>query len=214
MEQHDNPATGWVPAWTDLQERSVGPMDGGFIIEGGMGQDTEGREYLAGWPGPDAEQLAAKASGEPGVRLTLLCSDADADAAKGLAPGGLVPVAERVLLMAPTGELNTAVKLPENAQVALAPMETFDAVEITVFDHPVAKGRIQVRDDFAAVAITELPEGPEKETFERGLFAAMAEEAFLHGAEYLHMVVEMEAAAPYEASGWAAAGRLVSFERS
>ena len=211
-EQHGLPAIGWVPAWADLQERGADPIGAGFVVEAGMGQDPAGKEYVAGWPGPDAEKLAGQAAGEPGVRLTLLC--ADAGAAEGLAPGGLAPVAEQVLLMAPTAGLDVAVELPENSQVALAPMETYDAVEITVFDHPVAKGRIQVRDAFAAVAITELPQGPGKEAFERGLFAAMAEEAFLHGAEYLHMVVNPDAAASYEASGWAVAGRLVSFERN
>jgi hypothetical protein len=39
--------------------------------------------------------------------------------------------------------------------VALAPTETYDAVEITVFDHPVARGRIQVRDEFAAAGFQE-----------------------------------------------------------
>lgn len=210
-EQHDIPAIGWVPAWADLQERSADPIGTGFIVEARAGQGAEGKEYVAAWPGPDAENLSGKAAGEPGVRLTLLC--ADAGAAKGQVPDGLAAVSERVLLMAPTAELNTGVELPENSQLALAPMETYDAVEITVFDHPVAKARIQVRDDFAAVDITEMPHGPERETFERGLFAAMAEEAFLHGAEYLHMVVEPDDAAPYEASGWAVAGHFVSFER-
>lgn len=211
-EQHDIPAIGWVPAWADLQECNADPIDAGFIIHDGMGQGSAGQEYVAAWPGPDAAKLAGMAAGGSGVRLTLLC--ADTDAAQGVATGGLAVVAERILLMAPTAELNTDVELPPNSQVALAPMETYDAVEITVFDHPVAKGRIQVRDAFAAVAITELPQGPEKEAFERGLFAAMAEEAFLHGAEYLHMVVEPDAAAPYEATGWAVAGRLLSFQKN
>jgi len=210
-EQHNVPAIGWVPAWAELQGRSADPLNAGFVIEGGAGLSAEGQEYVAGWPGSDAEELAAKAAGE-GARLTLLC-DVDAESMEGLAPVALAPVGERLLLMAPTAELNTGVELPENSQVALAPMDTYDAVEITVFDRPVARARVQVRDDFAAVAITEVPEGPEKETFERALFAAMAEEAFLHGAEYLHMVVEPGAAGAYEASGWTAAGRLVSFEK-
>lgn len=213
-DHHELPAIGWVPAWADLQERSAGPVDSGFVLGAGAGQDPESQEYVAGWPGPGTEELASNAAAKAGVRLTLLCADAAAAAARDHAPRGLAPVAERVLLMAPTAELNGPVVLPENSQVALAPMETFDAVEITVFDHPVAKGRIQIRDDFAAVAVTELPQGPEQETFEQGLFAAMAEEAFLHGAEYLHMVVEPEAAVRYELSGWTAAGRLVSFGRN
>ena len=207
-EQHNTPAIGWIPAWADLQGRSAEAMDAGFVVEGGTGEAPQGQEYVTVWAGGDAEEPAAKAAGK-GAGLTLHC--ADAGTTENLAPGGLTRVSERVLLMAPTAELNTGVELPDNSQVALAPMETFDAVEITVFDRPVARGRVQVRDDFAAVAITEVPEGPEKQTFERGLFAAMAEEAFLHGAEYLHMVVEPDAAAPYEATGWTTAGRLVSF---
>jgi hypothetical protein len=208
-EQHNAPALGWVPAWADLQERPAEPIELGFVVGEGKGQAAEGQEYMAGWPGAGAEELGGRASSGPGVRLTLVCTDgADAPA-----PDGLALVSERVLLMAPMAELNTVAELPESSQVALAPMETYDAVEITVFDRPVARGRIQIRDDFAAVAITELPEGPEKETFEQGLFAAMAEEAFLHGAEYLHMVVEPDAAGSYRASGWAVAGRLLSFAR-
>lgn len=209
--QHNIPATGWVPAWADLQERTAEPIDAGFIVDAGSGHGSGEPEYVAAWPGPGAEKLATRTADARGGRLTLLCA---AEAAEGVAPEGFAAVAERVLLMAATAELNTDVELPENSQVALAPMETFDAVEITVFDHPVAKGRIQVRDDFAAVAITELPQGPESAALERGLFAAMAEEAFLHGAEYLHMVVELDAASPYEASGWAVAGRLLSFEKN
>lgn len=208
-EQHTTPAIGWVPAWADLQERSADPVGDGFIVNG-TGGAAAGQEYVAGWPGADAEELAAKATAGPGGRLTLICADADATGVS--APGGLAPVSEHVLLMAPTAELNTGAQLPENSQVALAPMETYDAVEVTVFDRPVARGRIQVRDGFAAVAITEVPEGPEKETFERALFATMAEEAFLHGAEYLHMVVEPDAVGPYEASGWTIAGRLLGFQ--
>ena len=210
-EEHNTPAIGWVPAWADLLGRTAEAADAGFVVGGEPGQAAEGQEYVAVWPGQDAEEFAAKAAGEGG-RLTLLC--ADAGSADGLAPGGLTRASERVLLMAPTAELNTGVELPESSQVAMAPMETYDAVEITVFDRPVARGRVQVRDDFATVAITEVPEGPEKEMFERGLFAAMAEEAFLHGAEYLHMVVEPDAAGHFEESGWTEAGRLVGFEKN
>jgi hypothetical protein len=46
------------------------------------------------------------------------------------------------------------------------------------------------------------------------VLAAMAEEAFLHGAEYLHMVVDPDVADRYEVSGWAVAGRLLSFTKS
>ncbi|TQJ39740.1 hypothetical protein FBY33_1766 [Arthrobacter sp. SLBN-112] len=79
--------------------------------------------------GPAREELAAKAAAGSGVRLTLVCAEAEGIGA----PDGLTRVSERVLLMAPTAELNTAVQLPENSQVALAPMETYDAVEITLF---------------------------------------------------------------------------------
>jgi hypothetical protein len=211
---------GWVPAWADLQERVVEPVGAGFVVGDGAGeaaagqtregQAAQGQEYVVGWPGPAPDELA-KAVGAS-ERLTLV--SAGTDARDDLAPGTFTRVSERVLLMAPTADLDTGVQLPENSQVALAPMETYDAVEVTVFDRPVARGRIQVRDDFAAVAITELPEGPEQVTFEQGLFAAMAEEAFLHGAEYLHMVVEPDAAARYQESGWAVAGHLLSFTRN
>ncbi|NUT71903.1 hypothetical protein [Pseudarthrobacter sp. C4D7] len=209
-EDHALPALSWVPAWAELQERSAEPVGAGFMLDAGTGQDPARREYVAGWPGPGAGDLAGTATHEPDVRLTLLC--ADAAAARSVGPAGLAVVAERVLLTAPTDSLDAAVELPDNAQVTLAPMATYDAVEVTVFHHPVAKGRIQVRDGVAAVAITELPQGADRQGLERALFAAMAEEAFLHGAGHLHMVVEPDAAPLYEASGWIAAGRLLSFQ--
>lgn len=208
-QPHDAPTLGWVPAWSDLQGRSAHPTDAGFVLDTWPGQDGEGQEYVVGRPAPGSDELPATAADQPGMRLTVIF----AGAAGTPSPAGFSPVAERFLLSAPTAGLNTGVDLPENAQVALAPMETYDAVEITVFDHPVAKGRIQVRDGVAAVAITEVPAGPDEATFTRALFAAMAEEAFLHGAEDLYMVVEPGEAAAYEESGWALAGRLLSFEK-
>ena len=205
-EQHSSPAMGWVPAWADLQERPFEPAGSGFSLEGGGGT-----EYVAAWPDPAAEQLVSRISGEAGARLTLVC--ADADTAARVAPAGLSLAGQSILLMAPTAELDVDAGLPDTAQVAQAPMETYDAVEITVFDRPVAKGRIQVRDGFAVVAITELPEGPEEEGFRRAMFATMAEEAFLHGAEYLHMVVQPADAPRYEGLGWTVAGRLQAFAK-
>lgn len=205
-EQHSTTAMGWLPAWADLQERPFESAGSGFSVGGGGGT-----EYVAAWPDPGAEQLMSRISSEPGARLTLVC--ADADTAAGLAPAGLSLAARSILLMAPAAELDVDAGLPDTSQVAQAPMETYDAVEITVFDRPVAKGRIQVRDGFAVVAITELPEGPEQEGFQRAMFAAMAEEAFLHGAEYLHMVVPPADAPRYEGSGWTIAGHLLTFEK-
>jgi hypothetical protein len=207
-EQHEAPTLGWVPAWADLQGRSAEPAGAGFILDAAPGTPAEGAEYVAGWPGPDSEDLAGTAAGRRGARLTLIVA---ATAGEVPSPPGFSPAAERTLLSAPTAQLNTGVDLPENSQVALAPMDSYDAVEITIFDHPVARGRIQVRDEAAAVAILEVPEGPDKEVLTRALFAAMAEEAFLHGAAHLHMVVEPDAAAGFQESGWTTAGRLLGF---
>lgn len=207
-EQHEAPSLGWVPAWADLQGRSAEPAGAGFILDAVPGAPAEGAEYVAGWPGPDWEELAGTAAARPGARLTLIVATA---AAQVPAPPGFAPAAERILLHAPTAQLDSGVDLPENSQVALAPMDSYDAVEITVFDHPVARGRVQVRDEAAAVTILEVPEGPDKEVFTRALFAAMAEEAFLHGAAHLHMVVEPDAAAGFQESGWTTAGRVLGY---
>lgn len=203
-EQHSTAAMGWVPAWADLQERPFEPAGSGFSVEGGGGT-----EYVAAWPDPGLEQLISRISSEAGARLTLVC--ADADTAAGVAPAGLSLAGQSILLMAPAAELDVDAGLPDTSQVAQAPMETYDAVEVTVFDRPVARGRIQVRDGFAVVAITELPEGPEQEGFRRAMFATMADEAFLHGAEYLHTVVPPADAPRYEGSGWTVAGHLLTF---
>ncbi|UUL76355.1 hypothetical protein NG819_00065 [Pseudarthrobacter sp. Fe7] len=104
--------------------------------------------------------------------------------------------------------------LPENSQVALAPMETFDAVEITVFDHPVAKGRIQVRDDFAAVAITELPKDRRARPWNGACSRRWLRKLSSMVPSTCTWWSSLDAASPYEASGWAVAGRLLSFEKN
>jgi len=209
MSELQHPAIAWAPAWADLQGRASAPAGPAVLI---AADKDHGPEYVAAWPGGDGGDLAGIAESEPEARLTLV--GGDAEGIKGFAGSlGLQCVQDLVLLTAPTSDLDQAPALPEEAQLAEAPLEMYDVVELSLFDHPVCRGRLRLRDEFAVAGITEAFEGDERELFERAIFAAMAEEAFLHGAENLTMLVESGQAAGYEKSGWRISDHVLSSEK-
>ena len=209
MSELQHPAIAWAPAWADLQGRASAPAGPAVLI---AADQDHGPEYVAAWPGEGAGDVAGVAASQPEARLTLVGSDAEG--IKGFAGSlGLHCVQDRVALTASVSDLDQAPALPEEAQLAEAPLEMYDVVELSLFDHPVCRGRLRLRDEFAVVGITEAFDGAERELFERAIFAAMAEEAFLHGAENLTMLVESGQAAGYEKSGWKISDHVLSFER-
>jgi hypothetical protein len=208
MSEPQQPAIAWAPAWADLQERTSESFGPAVLV---AADHDNGPEYIAAWPGQDTGDLAALAAAQPGTRLTLVGDEPEGMA--GFANShGLERVQDRTLLRAATADLDRTPALPDEAQVAEAPMATYDVVEVSLFDRPVGRGRIRLRDGFAVVRLTEAPEGQSPELFKAAIFAAMAEEAFLHGAENLIMVVDSGQAGPYENSGWKAVAHVLSFE--
>jgi hypothetical protein len=145
-------------------------------------------------------------------------AEADSDAAGARAEAraeaqerGLVPIGEYVLLTATTAEIAAAHSLPENAQVASAPMEDYDVAEISVFDHPVCGGRISVGEQAAVIGNLRFETPQDRDEYEPALLATLAEEAYLHGAQTLILIVDPDEAARFLGSGWTAAGRVLSF---
>lgn len=135
----------------------------------------------------------------------------DSDALAHAQEQGLSPLGEHVFLTAATAEIAAAHSLPENAQVASAPMEDYDVAEISVFDHPVGGGRISVGEQAAVIGNLRFETPQDRDDYEPALLATLAEEAYLHGAHTLILIVDPDEADRFLASGWTAAGRVLSF---
>jgi hypothetical protein len=135
----------------------------------------------------------------------------DAEARAQAQERGLPLVGEHVFLTAATAEIAAAHSLPEDAQVASAPMEDYDVAEISVFDHPVGGGRISVGEQAAVIGSLRFETPQDRDAYEPALLATLAEEAFLHGARTLVLIVNPDEVDRFLASGWTAAGRVLSF---
>lgn len=108
----------------------------------------------------------------------------------------------------PTSDIDQTPSLPEGGDVVGAPLGPFDVVEATLFGRPAARGRIAFGDGLAVVGRFDFEVGFAPEDFGPALLSALAEEAFLEGAETLYTVVEGAALPHFLGSGWSEAGRL------
>jgi hypothetical protein len=171
---------------------------------------SELQDHLSEW----AELWGRVRGAEPAADGTavLIPSETDDSGARAQAQEqGLLPVGGHVLLTATTAEIAAAHSLPENAQVASAPMEDYDVAEISVFDHPVCGGRISVGERAAVIGNLRFETPQDRDAYEPALLATLAEEAYLHGAHTLILIVDPDEADRFLASGWTAAGRVLSF---
>ena len=197
----------WAGAWAAVRGQTSAPYGSGIrTAPAGVGAPPE---YILAWPGTDADRAAETVRQHPGAVLTLVSGDSgtalDYAAAHGLALAG-----QAVLLTAPTDELNTVLELPENAELAQAPLELYDVVEISVFDHPVASGRVRIDGGLAVIGGMETQAPAAGESFEPAVLAALADEAFIHGADTLYTVVGPHQAAGYTGAGWTVAAHIAS----
>lgn len=171
---------------------------------------SELQDYLSEW----AELWGRVSGAGPAAdgSAVLITAEADATAAREQAQErGLSPIGEHVLLTAITAEVAAAHALPEDAQVASAPMGDYDVAEISVFDHPVCGGRISVGEAAAVIGNLRFETPQDRDAYEPALLATLAEEAFLHGAHTLILIVDPDEADRFLGSGWTAAGRVLSF---
>jgi hypothetical protein len=171
----------WAAAWAAVRGQSSAP-EGSGVVTAGAHSDPE---YILAWPGTDADRAAETVRQRPGAVLTLVTTDSGA--ALGYAATlGLAPVGEAVLLTAPTEDLNAAPAMPENTELAQAPLELYDLVEISVFDHPVASGRVSIEDSLAVIGSLQAEVTETGKGFEAAVLAALADEAYARRGHFVH----------------------------
>jgi hypothetical protein len=197
----------WAAAWAAVRGQSSAPEGSGIVTA--PDADPAPPEYIFAWPGTDADRAAETVREHPGAVLTLVTAESG-DALDYAAARGLEPVDQAVLLTAPTGEMNAAPELPENAELAQAPLERYDVVEISVFDHPVAGGRIRIADGLAVIGGLQTHTPESAKSLEPAVVAALADEAYVHGADTLYTVLAPHRVADYAASGWTVAAHIVN----
>lgn len=112
-----------------------------------------------------------------------------------------------IVLEISTSDVDQPPRLPEGGDLVEAPLGLFDTVELTLFGRPAAKGRIAFGEGIAAVGLFEFEDGTSADELGPAVLSALAEEAFLEGAEVIYTVVEGEAPS-YLGSGWSETGRL------
>jgi len=192
----------WGPAWAAIAD----PGDGA-----GDGAATE--PMLPAWPSDEAAELAATL--EPGRRLGIVTDDPGAAAAFA-ASHGLQPADALTVLRAVTDDLDLLPELPADAYLAEAPMENYDAVEVALFDRPVAEGRMKLADGLAVLAGLRVDDGHDElvGVLEQAMVAAMGEEAFVHGADVLYLVAGAAQADRFAAvDGWTKVAELITFSK-
>lgn len=201
----------WAAAWAAVRGQSSAPHGAGIVT--GPDGDHAHPEYVLPFPGDDADAAAEAVGRQPGAVLSL--ASADPEAALAFAANrGLVPVDQRLLLTAPTDQLNEAQKLPPDLDLAQAPLELYDLVEISVFDHPVASGRVKVEDGLAVIGGLQTQTPESGKSFRPAVLAALADEAYVHGADDLYTVVGPDEAAEYTVGAWTVAAHIVSLGAS
>jgi hypothetical protein len=198
----------WAAGWVAVQGRTSA-LEGDGVMALPDGEHPRA-EYILAWPGTGVDDAAAMVLKQPGAVLTLATTE-PGKAREYAAARGLPVVGEAALLAARTDDLDTVPALPEDAQLAEAPLELYDVVEVSVFDHPVASGRISIQDGLAVIGGVRTPSPDDADHLGAAVVAALADEAGVHGAATLYAVVDPGQAGEYAASGWTATAVLLSF---
>lgn len=199
-----------------LDPGMVGILDRGARLEtetdgtATVMDDGDGRKYVAAWPGGDAARLAALAAGTPGSVLAPATTDHEGAHAFA-AHHGLSPTGSAVLLSARTDTLDQEPDLPADGNLSAAALELYDVVEIPVFDHPVASGRIRVGDTTAVIGNVMSPGPGPADKLETVVIEALATEAAIHGVETLYTIIGPEKVPAYTAAGWTKAADILTF---
>ena len=195
----------WGPAWAAVRDLEGAAEGTSVAVTGSVS------ERLAPWPGGEAHVDSLPA----GTVLRLVTEDPQA-ASEFAESLGFRPTGALVLLTAQTDDLDLVPSLPADAYIAEAPMENFDAVEVALFDLPVADGRIKLADGLAVLGNLAVDDGHDDQVgvFEQAMVAALGDEAFLHGADTLYLVSDAAQAERFAAAdGWSKAAEILSFTR-
>lgn len=181
------------------------------------GVSAEGTAYRVGsrrivaWPDVSLEaQITVLAEGEELVLITADAQQAVQHAmAKGLRAGSRM-----ALMQAETEDLDLAPHLPSDAYLALAPMGSYDVIELALFDKPVGRARLGVGDGLAVVNHLSVDDGQDDQLalFEHAMVAGLGDEAFAHGADTLFLIASQAQARRFATvEGWAKVAEILSF---
>lgn len=118
--------------------------------------------------------------------------------------------ADATVLAIATGDVPQPPRLPEGGGISEAPLGEYDVVELTIWGRPAAQGRIAFGDGIAAIGGFGFAADDADGRLGAAVVSALAEEAFLEGAEWLVTIVEGDSAQTpaFLAEGWAEAGKL------
>lgn len=118
--------------------------------------------------------------------------------------------ADATLLAIATGDIPQPPKLPEGGGLAEAPLGDYDAVELTIWGRPAAKGLVSFGDRVAAIGGFEFTADDADGSLGAAVVSALAEEAFLEGAEWLVTIVDGDPASipAYLEQGWAETAKV------
>ena len=179
----------WAPAWAAIRE------PGGAATE----------QVLA-WP---------VASGGVWAPVVHLVTEDAAAARHFAATASWAETGAAILLSAATDDLDLVPRLPPDTNLAQVPLDDYDAVEVAVFDRPVAGGRVKVGDGLAVLGglHVDLEDPAMVVALEAVMLASLGEEAFLHGADTLYLVAGSAQAARVAPLGWGQVAQILSFTR-
>lgn len=127
-----------------------------------------------------------------------------------LTPHAADGAADATVLAIATTEVPQPPKLPEGGDISEAPMGEYDVVELTVWGRPAAKGLVAFGEGVAAIGGFEFAAEDADGRLGAAVVSALAEEAFLEGAETLVTMVDGDPAAlpAYLAAGWTETGKV------
>lgn len=194
----------WVRAWAATEDIDA-IVDGSTVLFGAT--------RVMMWPGQEIEaQITVLAED---AELVLVTEDS-AETTQYALSKGLRAAFRHVLLVAKTEDLDLAPHLPAEANLAEAPMEKYDLVELALFDNPVGSGRLGMGDGLAVIAQLAIDDGHDGQlsVFEHAIVAGLGDEAFAHGADTLLLVAGEEQAQRFAASeGWNRAAEILRFTK-
>lgn len=207
----------WVRELAPLADRTLANDDSTELHSIGVADGDF--EMLRWWPARDevpalGTLLDELAQGRA-AQLTLLGSP-DASVASELAAHGWRARDHRVLLAAPTDDVEQVAELPETATLFEASMDDYELVEIADFDAPAGRGRIRFADGFAVLSEPEILSTSNVEQFRSAIIANLAASASRHGLPWLFMVATADNPAgtrTRRGAGWSNATSVTTFTR-
>ena len=173
-------------------------------------------EWVAGWRAADeggAPSSVLVWDGRAPIPhdVVVACGVEDAESARQAAQDAGV-TRRTALLAAPVEDLDRGLELPGDAGLFDAPMGDHSRFEVDEWGHPVAHSTLSVRGGvafFGPLVATDTAQREPREVF-APLVSAMANEAYLAGAERAYTVVPEEDVEAREAQGWVRAAVLLT----